>query len=396
MYWIVGKRESHGTFKIIPVLFNLCRAWGLLKSTAMKNISSHSVHARMLLFRMVFGLFGLAVLLSSLFSPAMAQLLPQTELKVVGGLSSRPGYTEIEQPFWNQTIAERSEGAVTAQIKGFDELGLKGQELLRLMRQGVIEFGTVPLSYYAREVSLFEAIDIAGLVPNQMIAKETSNAFFPVLKHYLATSHQVKLLGVAPYGAQFFYCNVEIRSLADLKGQTIRTITRTQAELVEALGAKNASLPFAEVLKALESKSISCAIGGAYTGYTAKWYQASTHLYAMPVGWNQEVHAVNQKVWDSLNEPVQKFLESNIEMLIQHLWAFSEKLTQRGIDCNTGSKGCLSMPRGQMTLVTPSNADLATIKRISTQKVLPKWSERCADACFTDFNQTIGKLLKSK
>jgi hypothetical protein len=116
----------------------------------------------------------------------------------------------------------------------------------------------------------------------------------------------------------------------------------------------------------------------------------------MPVGWNQEVHAVNQKVWDSLNEPVQKFLESNIEMLIQHLWAFSEKLTQRGIDCNTGSKGCLSMPRGQMTLVTPSNADLATIKRISTQKVLPKWSERCADACFTDFNQTIGKLLKSK
>ena len=40
---------------------------------------------------MVFGLFGLAVLLSSLFSPAMAQLLPQTELKVVGGLSSLSG-----------------------------------------------------------------------------------------------------------------------------------------------------------------------------------------------------------------------------------------------------------------------------------------------------------------
>lgn len=358
----------------------------------MKNLTSNSAYARVLLFRVIFGLFGLTVLHASLFNSAMAQLLPQTELKVVGGLSSRPAYSEIEKPFWNQTIAERSEGALTAQIKGFDELGLKGQELLRLMRQGVIEFGTVPLSYYAREVSLFEAIDIAGLVPNQKIAKETSNAFFPVLKHYLSTAHQVRLLGVAPYGAQFFFCNVEIRSLADLKGQTIRTITRTQAELVDALGAKSTSLPFAEVLKALESKSISCAIGGAYTGYTAKWYQASTHLYVMPVGWNQEVHAVNQKLWESLNEPVQKFLESNIEILIQNLWTFSDKLTQRGIDCNTGSNACLSMPRGQMTLVTPSNADIATIKRLSTQKVLPKWSERCADACVTDFNQTIGKL----
>jgi hypothetical protein len=82
--------------------------------------------------------------------------------------------------------------------------------------------------------------------------------------------------------------------------------------------------------------------------------------------------------------------------LIQNLWDFADKLTQRGVDCNTGRKECLSMPRGQMTLVTPSNADIATIKRISTQKVIPKWSERCADACVTDFNQTIGKLLKNK
>ncbi|CAN1490130.1 DctP TRAP-type C4-dicarboxylate transport system, periplasmic component [Burkholderiaceae bacterium] len=362
----------------------------------MKNLTLNSAVVRELMFRVLFGQLGLALLLSSFFSIAMAQLLPQTELKVVGGLSSRPAYLEIEKPFWNHSIAERSEGAVTAQIKGFDELGLKGQELIRLMRQGVIEFGTIPLSYYAREASLFEAVDIAGLVPNQNIAKESINAFYPVLKHYLAATHQVKLLGVAPYGAQFFFCNVEIRSLADLKGQTIRTITRTQAELVEALGAKSIGLPFSEVLKALELKNISCAIGGAYSGYTAKWYRGSTHLYAMPVGWNQEVHAVNQKVWDSLDEPVQKFLESNIEFLIQNLWDFSDKLTQRGVDCNTGSKECLSMPRGQMRLVTPSNADIATIKRISTQKVLPKWSERCADACVTDFNQTIGKLLKNK
>lgn len=362
----------------------------------MKNLTSTSKCSYALLCLVAVGLLGLTVLLSSLFNPAAAQLLPQTELKVVGGLSGRPAYTDIEQPFWNQSIAERSEGSVTAQIKGFDELGLKGQELLRLMRQGLIEFGTIPLSYYAREHSVFEAIDIAGLVATQAQAKETVHAYAPVLNHYLESSHQVKLLGVAPYGVQFFFCNIVIRNLADLRGQTIRVITRTQAELVEALGAKSVRLPFAEVSKALESKSVACAIGGAYTGYTGKWYQASTHLYAMPVGWNQEIHAVNLKVWDSLDQPVQKFLQSNIELLIQNLWNFSEKLTKRGVDCNTGSKECLSMPRGQMVLVLPSNTDIATIKRISIQKVLPKWAERCSDACVTDFNQSIGKLLKNK
>jgi TRAP-type C4-dicarboxylate transport system substrate-binding protein len=343
----------------------------------------------------LFSLFGLLALVLAISTPVAAQLPSQTELKVVGGLSSRPAYIEVEQPFWSQTLEQRSKGAVTAQIKGFDELGLKGKELFRLMRQGVIEFGNVPLSFYTPEFSLLEAIDIAGLATDQTLSKDSVRAFTPVLDHFFETTQQLKFLGIAPYGAQFFFCNSVVRNLADLKGQSIRTITRTQAELVEALGAKSVSLPFGEVYKALETKSISCAIGGAYTGYTAKWYEASTHLYALPVGWNQEVHAVNQKRWESLGDPVQRFLEANIEILIQNLWTFSEALTQRGVDCNTGRQECPSMPRGKMTLVLPTPGDLATVKRLAAQKVLPKWAERCSDACVTDFNQTIGKLLKT-
>jgi hypothetical protein len=118
-------------------------------------------------------------------------------------------------------------------------------------------------------------------------------------------------------------------------------------------------------------------------------------LYALPVGWNQEIHAVNLKLWEGLSSPVQHFLEANIEILIQNLWDFSEKLTQRGVDCNTGRQECPSMPRGQMTLVLPTQADIATVKRLASQKVLPKWAQRCSDSCVMDYNQTIGQLLKN-
>ncbi len=345
--------------------------------------------ARALCFYSVIGLFlGYA-------AQVTAQPLPSTELSVVGGLSTRLTYVDVERPFWTRSLPERSKTAVTAQIKGFDEMGLKGQELLRLMSQGVIEFGVLPLSYYAPTIPLLEAMDVAGLATNAKVARDAVNAFTPVLSHYFESAHQVKLLGVSPYGAQIFFCQAEVRSLADLRGLTIRTITRTQAELVEALGAKSVSLPFREVFQALEKKSIHCAIGGAWTGFNAKWHAVSTHLFTLPVGWNQEVHAVNLKAWEKLPEPIQVFIESNIQELINSLWFFSEKLTQRGIDCNTGSKECLSGPRGHMTLVQPTQADLMSLKRISTQKVLTKWAERCTDACVADYNQTIGKLLKN-
>ena len=330
----------------------------------------------------------------SLNSIVHAQLLPQTELNVVGGLSTRPTYAEVEKPFWTQSLSVRSAGAVTAQIKGFDEMGLKGQELMRLMSQGVIEFGVLPLSYDAPEMPLLEAVDIAGLATNLTAAKDSANAFTSVLEQYLS-SRQIKMLGIAPYSSQMLFCNVEIKGLSDLRGQTIRTITRTQSELLVALGAKSVSLPFSEVLSALDKKTINCAVAGTLTGYNAKWYTAATHLYALPLGWNLEVHGVNQKSWDKLSPPTRAFIEANVDQLIQSLWDFSESLTKRGIECNIGSKECPSVPRGQMKLVMPTPTDLATVKRVAEQKVLSVWAERCSDACVADYNQTIGKVIKS-
>jgi hypothetical protein len=72
-------------------------------------------------------MLGLSALVFAMTHPVAAQPQPQTELKVVGGLSSRPAYKEVEEPFWSEILRLRSNGAVTAQIKGFDEVGLKGK-----------------------------------------------------------------------------------------------------------------------------------------------------------------------------------------------------------------------------------------------------------------------------
>ncbi len=323
---------------------------------------------------------------------AAAQELPATTLKVMGGMSTRAAYKEVELPFWSKTIPENSHGQVTAEIKGFDEMGIKGPELFRMMKQGVIEFGSVPLSYFYNEIPANEAIDLAGLVPDAKVARAMVDAFTPELARIYAANYQAKLLGVTPYGPQVLFCNGRISGLSDLRGKKVRTVTRSQADVMEALGAISVNIASNEVVPAFRNKTIHCAVSATMVGYSAKWYEAATHLYALPVGWNQEVHAVNQKAWDQLDPRVQTFLQTNIAQLIDSLWLFSAKQNLLGIACNTGTKACPFAARGKMTLVLPTQADLATFKRVATQKMLPKWAARCSVPCVTEFNKTVGKV----
>ena len=324
---------------------------------------------------------------------ALAQDLPKTHLKIIGGLSNLTAYNDFEKPFWTKTIPELSKGQVTAEIKGFNEMGLKGPEILRLMSQGVIEFGTATLSYFASDNPINEAIDLAGLAPDVKTARAVTDAFEPVYAKLYGEGSNVKLLGISTYPAQVLFCNAEVNSLADLKGKKVRTSSRTQAEFVEAFGGSSVTMAFGEVVPALQNKVVDCAITGSLSGYSAKWYEVSTHLYALPINWNQQIHAVNQKSWDKLDPKVQAFLQTNIKTLMDDIWKAAAEQTQQGYDCNTGADACTLPVKGKMKLVQPSDADRALLKKALQESILPKWAARCSADCVKSFNDTIGKTL---
>lgn len=324
---------------------------------------------------------------------AVAQDLPKTQLKVVGGLSNLTPYKDFEQPFWTKTIPEKSKGQVTAEIKGFNEMGLKGPELLRLMGQGVIEFGTATLSYFASDNPINEAIDLAGLSPDVKTARQVTDLFVPVYAKLYGGNNNVKILGLSPYPAQVLFCNAPIKGLADIKGKKVRTSSRTQAEFIEALGGTGVTLAFGEVVPALQNKVVDCAITGSLSGYSAKWYEVSTHLYTLPINWNQQIHAVNQKAWDKLDPKVQVFLQENINQLMNQMWDAAVNQTQQGFDCNTGAAACPFPVKGKMVLVEPSEADRQLLKKLTAEVVVPKWAARCSAQCVADFNDTIGKAM---
>ena len=322
-----------------------------------------------------------------------AQALPKTHLRVVGSISSLPQYKEYEVPFWTKQLAEKSNGAVTAEIKGFNEMGLKGPEVLRLMGQGVMEIGSTVVAYLAADDPANEMVDVAGLLPDVETARKVTDALRPVYEKLYREKFNVQLLGFGTYPAQVFYCNGELKGLADVKGKKVRVAGRSQSELVEALGGTPVTMAFGEVVPALQNKTVDCAITGTLSGNVAKWHEVTTHLLAMPVSWGQIAYAVNLKTWQDFKPEVRNFIGTEVKQLEKNVWDAAANFTQQGYECNAGTDKCTLGQKGKLKIVQPTDADRALLRKILNDTMLPKWAARCSAQCVTDFNATAGKIV---
>lgn len=324
---------------------------------------------------------------------AAAQDLPRTHLKVVGAWGNLSQYKNFEQPFWTREIPEKSKGAITAEITPFNEMGLKGAEIFRLMRLGVIDFGSTVLGYVAADDARNEAIDLAGLAPDVETARRISDAYRPVYDRFYRERFGIQVLAIWPYPAQVIFCNGPISGLEDLRGKKVRTGNRTLAEFVEALGGTGVTMSFSEVVPALQNKVVDCAITGTLSGNAAKWYEVTTHLYALPVGWSQVMHAVNLKTWERLPPAVRDFLLREIRDLEDRIWKAMDEETRQGIDCNIGRDSCTMGSKGKMTLVPVSDRDRELLGRVLREVVVPKWAARCGAECVREWNATVGAIV---
>ena len=338
-------------------------------------------------------LAAIGVWSAAVIGSAAAQDLPRTHLKVVGAWGNLSQYKNFEQPFWTREIPEKSKGAVTAEITPFNEMGLKGAEIFRLMRLGVIDFGSTVLGYVAADDARNEAIDLAGLAPDVDTARRISDAYRPVYDRFYRERFGIQVLAIWPYPAQVIFCNGAISGLEDLRGKKVRTGNRTLAEFAEALGGTGVTMSFSEVVPALQNKVVDCAITGTLSGNAAKWYEVTTHLYALPVGWSQVMHAVNLKTWERLPAAVRDFLLREIRDLEDRIWKAMDEETRQGIDCNIGRDSCTMGSKGKMTLVPVSDRDRELLGRVLREVVVPKWAARCGAECVQEWNATVGAIV---
>jgi TRAP-type C4-dicarboxylate transport system substrate-binding protein len=326
-------------------------------------------------------------------SPAQSQALPKTQLQVVGSISNLAQYRDYEVPFWTRTLSEKSGGAITADIKAFNEMGLKGPEVLRLMGQGVIQAGAALIPYLAADDPANEMIDLAGLLPDAPTARKVTDALRPYYTQLYREKFGVELLGFGTYPAQVLYCNGPLTGLGEVKGKKVRVAGRSQSELIQALGGTPVTLSFGEVVPALQNRTVDCAVTGTLSGNASKWHEVTTHMLALPLSWGAIGYAVNAKAWNAFDPRVRQLIQSEVAALERSIWGVADEFTQQGYECNAGTAQCRLGQKGRMTVVQPSAADMALLKKILGEVTVPKWAERCTATCVNVFNNQVAPLV---
>jgi TRAP-type C4-dicarboxylate transport system substrate-binding protein len=331
-----------------------------------------------------------AIAAAILSTPAMAE-----NFTVVGSWSSLPLHNEYEKPFWTEALPKASNGNLTADLSTHNQMGLGLGDVYRLLGEGVYDVAMTVADYAVADAPELEGLDVPLVALTADEARAMVDAARPMVDEIYANRFNSKVLAIAPYPPQVVFCNADIQGLDDLKGKKIRASGRMTAKFLDALGAEGVNVGFSEVPGALQKGVVDCAVTGAGSGYSAGWWEVSTHLLPIPLGgWDSVVTAMNMDKWNSLSKADQAILTGAIKKDFENpAWASAQDALNTDIACLTGNGACSKGDTRGMTLVSVSDADFNRAKSILIDQVLPEWVERAGGDWGARWNASVGKTV---
>ncbi|WP_298986902.1 TRAP transporter substrate-binding protein [uncultured Roseibium sp.] len=335
------------------------------------------------------------LLISLMSSAAIATPVMAESLSVVGSWSSLPLHKEYEAPFWQTTLPEASGGNLQTTVTTHNQMNLGVGEVFRLLGQGVFDVGMTVGDYAVADAPELEGLDVPLVAMSADKAEEAVKAARPMVDEIFAQRFNSKVLAIAPYPPQVVFCNAEVGSLDDLKGLKIRASGRMTAKFLEALGAEGITVSFSEVPGALQKGVVDCAVTGAGSGYSAGWWEVTTHLLPIPLGgWDPVVTAINMDKWQSLDADTQALIEKQIaENFEAPAWSTAEGALANDIACLTGKGECASGDSRNLVLVEASDGDIEKAREILQSEVLPEWAKRAGGDWAARWNESVGAVV---
>ena len=317
------------------------------------------------------------------------------DLSVVGSWSSLPLHKQYEAPFWTETLPAASDGEINVSLTTHNQMNLGVGDVYRLLGDGVYDVGMTVADYAVADAPELEGLDVPLVALTADEARAMVDAARPMVQDIFNDRFNSHVLAIAPYPPQVVFCNAPVTELSDLEGLKVRASGRMTAQFLEALGAEGINVSFGEVPGALQNGVVDCAVTGAGSGYSAGWWEVSTHLLPIPLGgWDSVVTAMNLDRWNSLDEGTQSLIETQIKTEFEDpAWATAQDALVNDIACLTGNGECPSGDARDMTLVEVSDADFERAREVLVNTVLPDWAERAGDDWAKRWNETVGATV---
>ncbi len=326
---------------------------------------------------------------------ALAAPLNAETLSVVGSWSGLPLHIQYEAPFWSEILPAASGGALAVALTTHNQMNLGLGDIYPLLGQGVYDVAMTVADYAVADAPELEGLDVPMLALTADEARAMVDAARPMVADIFADRFNSHVLAIAPYPPQIVFCNREITGLDDLRGLKVRGSGRMTQIFLEALGAESVNVGFGEVPGALQRGVIDCGVTGGGSGYSAGWWEVSTHLLPIPLGgWDSVVTAMNMDRWNSLSAELQELISTTIATEFEApVWASAQGALENDIACLTGTGACASGEARNMVLVDVSEEDMARARDVVINQVLPDWAARAGSDWAQRWSDEVGTVL---
>lgn len=342
---------------------------------------------------------AIALLASGLVDGAVAAEGDRIKFEVAAELGNTDWYTKFEKPYFEEILPKVSGGALTANAVPYDQLGLTGYELIRLVKSRKVDIASVSMNFVTQDSPALNGGSLAGIAPDLDAFEKIYAAYRPVVEKELASKYNAKPLALFAWPQSQIFCNLPGQknvTLASIKGKKIRSFAATASDLIEGLGAVPVTIPFPEVIPAIQRGTVECTTTSTLGAYDQKIYEVLTHKISVNLGYSASFIVINLDVWNGLSPQNKEILSTSMADLEKRMRADTQRLETEALACLTNGP-CPKGKSGGLIEVTPTAEDLAKVRSVVESHVLKRYAERCgSQACIDDWNSTVGATMGFK
>ncbi len=295
---------------------------------------------------------------------------------------------EIEgEPGFVARVADRTDGQVQFEVTAFPELGIVGENTMRLTADGTLAMAEIYSGHVGDEFPEFDIALLWGLYPTADAQFEIIDAVQSEMRQVTAENAGVQLFYT--YSSDnFLFSRTPIRDKDDFTGLKVRSHSPLLNDLLIGLGAEPHSIAFVDTHAALENGTLDAAISCGSCGYDVGWFEVTDYLAGPIVSITHGWFTMNQTQWEKIPVDLQNII---LEEGARHS-AINRKLLREQWHQDVAQ---INLDEGME--LNPFDDDLLTaIQDASIQSVVPSWIENVGgydSSMVALFNEKVTPIL---
>jgi TRAP-type C4-dicarboxylate transport system substrate-binding protein len=250
-------------------------------------------------------------------------------------------------------VKKATNGAVEITVKSGGQLGFKGPEHLRAVRDGLVPMADI---LNIQQIGDEPIMGVEGIpfISNNVEELKVLHKYLRPEYEKVALKNNQTILYMVPWPTQYLHLKVKCESLDALKGIKIRVPDKNAQDMCSAIGMAPALIPWGETIAALSSGAVSGVSTSSVSGVDGKFWEFLKFFHQTNHAWSSQIVTINNDTWKKISPANQKIIVDLAKKLEPDFWQTSLKA-----DADSNKK----LTDGGMQLVVPPPQMMADLRK---------------------------------